>query len=1185
MNKIKGKALSLVLSLALVISSFSAVPASAATKTIAGKLGDVDNDKFYLVNGGKVDTASNVNELVLKGFGTLIENQPTMETKDRHQTVEGVKIAAISRKSGDNLVKWYDSADKNDGIDDETDPAHINLELRNASVSGTEELNVLYKGTYTDENDKEYTVRDTKVVTIRVYDKGQVVLGEQKNNGEKNVKGELDSDFAQKTVSHETALNADGTRNNADTSTDSKTLTALKATTDAAPYVSWEALSTSSTEDAGDNYYLKSTSSSNIELNGADNAAVAKNVKAGISTPGIAFDAAKKEFKVNALLSDGTVTYVYTVDGTAPALKNSTTSAAALAQTDLGAATKLATSNTITDLKGTEKLVIVGYVDQPVTADGVTTHNWVPATETVKKDLTAADVAAKSATDKPLVASAIASPELTVSKEYKAETSAGAADGQTAEITIGAVASVKYYAQADGSDAWKQVTVDSSATAIAARYLPGKSYTVKAVASTADTEATPPEKLFFETKGADTKNVSDTASATYTAATASTAGYVTARVKDKANPASFTFTLQATDTFKTAQKDANLSADDKVSSLDDVKQKAKITKTVLVNDASFTKINKYKTTTYVSSTTVGKETGNGEKVGVNGYEVKFANGGVGVTVSDKANVSKISGDLTKISIDGSSNISEISTDKLNDISIADAKVDKIEAEKAKIAIDSAKANVGEIKKSVSVDITSGKLGNVVASDFVSITPDDDENSVTVGDIETKTISIDSNESKGVKVGTLKATDNDSEIKLTGDNDITIDGIDFDYYGAELKLDGFKGIVPAPKNADATVEGATISTQQADDKVAIKGDTDINSLSIAEESTVSFDGKLNVGSIDGSGKLVVGLGKMNVVSDASDVKLQISDAYKVGDIAYTSAHDTIDVDDIDNYGFTVTKSEASSKDTFKVASTKFVGLALGTATTEIAEGYTQSFKATPYAPGTVIPEGYHVAYTFDGDDTVFSFTDNKDGTATIKTIKTDDSFTSLNKGTLKAELVDADNATNDDYDAAELDVTATKVPPVAYISDTAKKDMKVTDTYRFRITSVGGTQPKSFVVASNGASVTYRGNSGKDYFYDVKAAQVGSYGVYVDGTKVAVLNITNAYTIDTKAVSVNAGKSYQFKVTGPTAPTFTVAGIGNIKAASTSGKDYFFKVTVPANLAKGGHGVYVNGVVMSVLTVK
>ena len=1165
MKKVKGKALSLVLSLALVISSFSAIPAAASTKTLSGSLGGDYTTKFYLVSGGSG------NGLVLANFGTAVSDNATMTT-DHHKSVDGVKISAISRKSGDNLVKWYDAADNKDSIDSDTEDANIALELRNSSVSGTETLSLLYKGTYTDDNDKEYTVRAVKDVTIRVYDKGEVVLGKQSNDGESGCKGELDSDFSQKTVTHETTTGPDNKK--ISTNTDSKKLTALKAVNDGTdPIVKWEALPTTSDStklnvaSSGYDYYLKCSSPSNISLGATDENQEGATVSAGIETAGISMTGdTTNSVTINKVLSDGAdVKYAYTTDGSTPELKADAAAATKKDNTN----TTVAASTDFTLTVPADNLTVVGFADIG-TSDA---HNWVAVTKPiVVKYVYNKDTATSCTIDgKNGVVTDAAGfvPQLT-------------ADGTTiGKVTITPCATPNYFYKFtnDGAkdSAWTKWDGSAKVNAPTPAVESGHSYSIQVV--------TVPSTV--TTSAAVDAAILGTATGTWTKAISEDDGYVTARVKDKASTASFTFTLQATQFLKTAQTGLTNDNPAKISSLTDVKQKAKITKTILVDDSAFAKIGKYKTTTYLYKGTLDGDTTNAEKVNVGGFEVKF-DVPAAVTVTDKASVKTIDGKLTNITVDESSNVDEISSDDLTAVSVSDSTVDKISAKNAKVTVDSVKANVGEIAKSKTVEVSDGKVGNITASDSVNVTPDDDEHSVTVGNVTTKDITIDSNESLGVTAGTLKATDDDSEFTVSG-NDVTIGGVDFDYYGAELKIDGFIGSVPAPKNADAGVEGATISTQQADDKVTIKGDADINSISLADESTMIFDGKLNVGSVDGSGKLVVGLGKMNVTSDASDVKLQLADNnFKVGDVAYTSDHDTIDADSFGNYGFTVTKSEGSKTDTFKIATTKFVGMAFADSSAELAEGASKTFTANNYAPGSALPTGYKVKYTFDGDDTVFAFTDNSDGTATVKAVKIDPTFASLNKGKLKAEIVDADGATNDDYDAGEVDITATTTPAVTYKSDTTGAlSIKQGGTYQYKITSLDGSVP-TMAVGSAGFKVTAVGASGSDYFFKVQATGVvgTQAGVYINHEAKAssVITITNGYKIDTTKVTMTAGKTYQFKVSGATQPTFQVAGIGNVALTSKSGTDYFFKVTVPATLAKGAHGVYVNGAKMAAITV-
>lgn len=1160
MNKFKGKALSLVLSLALVISSFSAVPASAATRTVQGDLSLADKtDSFYFVNG-----EANANK-VFESFGEAI-GDPTLKT-ERHQNASEIRISDISHVSGDRLVKWYDGSEsgKEKSISKDTTISDIDLRLRNASVSGEEKLKVMYTGTYTDDDDKEYNVKDTQDVTIRVYKLGEVVVGE--TGTADGAKGERDTDFAQKTVTHETANGE----------TDSKNLVALRAGEGAGLDVAWTELKTIGENDKNKDkteaflkdedktntdkyYYVLKSSSDNIQLGTASDFDT-YTYKAGVVKQG----------------RDEAKTYDY---GTLPTATVDTVTVAKADQDNTKLTTKKAENDKVEGKDWTYSYVIDAKTTDAkdlTIADGIDVAG-------LKLDIGKHTIAISA---KDSEGTAVPNSTITVNVTVAGTTALEANDSAKVAPVADDATNTKYTVE--------RATNDTAASYVYKYSIDGaKDTTVSFDATSKKAEIVLPTaaedgaKVIVSAYKADNL-VGMTTVTAETDKHPNVGGdqpYVKASVKDKASTS--TLTLSAVPTYF-GKEDKDSDGKDYLTSTSTVKQKAKITKTIKVDDPAFTKLGKKSSSTYVySSASLDSEAiDNNKAVKVDSFEVEFENG-ASVTVADKANVKEISGNVSKVSIDNAT-VGEISLDNKgtsDEIDISDAKVGNIDFDaKGYVKIDSPKASVGDIKDAMSVTITGGKVGSVKASDEVTIRPDDDDSAVTVGDIETKAVTIDTGDSKGVTTGTIKVTDDDSEINISGDN-VSVKAFDFDYYGAELKLSDFNGTIPAPKNADIDVDGATISTDGSGDSVTVKGDADINSISIADDSTMTFDGKLNVASINGgSGTLVVGLGKMNVTSDASDVKVKLADAFKVGDTAYTADHDTIDADDLSNYGYTVKKVEGSKTDSFKIDSVKFTGLTVAPATAEIAKGMTQTFTASAYAPGTTIPEGYHVEYTLDGSDTVFEGVDNKNGTYTVKVVGFDSTFASENKAVLKAELVDADGATNDEYGTAEVNITALETPKVAFTSDTAVKAMKVGDSYRFRITSADGTQPKNFVVASNGATVTYRGNSGKDYFYDVKAVKEGSYGVYVAGTKLAVLNITNAFSIDTKTVSVNAGASYQFKVTGPSQPKFQVAGVGDIKLTSKSGNNYFFKVTVPSNLAKGGHGVYVNGVAMAVVTVK
>ena len=160
MKKITGKALSLVLSLALVASSFSASFAFASTKTLTGIVNKQLNDDIYLVNGGDNRT--------IDLNAALVDAGTTLQTSTRDD-VDSAKVAAISHVSGSSLVSLSLTGD-----DDET----ATLKLKSSTADGTEVISVLYSGDYSDSDGNEYTIKARKNVTVHVYDKDSVVFGE-----------------------------------------------------------------------------------------------------------------------------------------------------------------------------------------------------------------------------------------------------------------------------------------------------------------------------------------------------------------------------------------------------------------------------------------------------------------------------------------------------------------------------------------------------------------------------------------------------------------------------------------------------------------------------------------------------------------------------------------------------------------------------------------------------------------------------------------------------------------------------------------------------------------------------------------------------------------------------------------------------------------------------------------------
>ena len=105
MKKITGKVVSLVLALALVVSSFSANFAFASKRSVNGtlELDNDDHDVLYLVNSDANDPETKDNMKVKDLLGYM---NPELDTKDHEDLDDDVKITAISHVSGDSLMKW-----------------------------------------------------------------------------------------------------------------------------------------------------------------------------------------------------------------------------------------------------------------------------------------------------------------------------------------------------------------------------------------------------------------------------------------------------------------------------------------------------------------------------------------------------------------------------------------------------------------------------------------------------------------------------------------------------------------------------------------------------------------------------------------------------------------------------------------------------------------------------------------------------------------------------------------------------------------------------------------------------------------------------------------------------------------------------------------------------------------------
>ncbi len=1190
MNKIRGKVLSLVLAAALVVSSFPATFASASShKTVSGVLkDDPDQDTFYLVNGGSGD------QLKVKDFDSLIyTGSVPLETKD-HEEASDIEVSSISHVSGDRVVKW-----------DISDDGDVTLSLRSSSSEGKEVIAVLYKGTYTDDDDNDITVKASTDITIHAVDKDSAVIGDatlaeedssvtpgeatvndgddgDRTKGKKSA--ELSDDFDAKTAKHEI--------NNGTDDTDSKLLTVYKAEPQkesALPkWVAYKTVADSDkVTDATDTgiYYTLKSSNNDIVLGDASSKDGSTSythsvengtpkVSAGTTTYSASdITEASVDSATVTVNADNSQKLDVALAANDPAKENANSTSAWKYYYKVGTAvTKATTSDTAitlaegidlstTSASNNDKIAVTAF-----DFDGTTAKDTVTATITVT-------------TTGKVVAADCATVSANTATDGDGKVDITVADNDPAKSDATSTGAWKYYYKV-GPDVTKATTSDTKVTPGEAVYTAGNTTTKMAVTAFdgATEKGTVVADLIATPESGDGKGYSA----------------VKASVKDGASSGNITFTAEMTQ----FGKDSKLFKDTK-----DVKVKVKINKTIKVTPADkigssvFNKLGKEKGKTYLyasgltsdNHTKVG-ETRDVHRINVSNYEVNFdgfnTNSSDGkVTVADKANVTKITGKVDSLTVsDG--NVSRIDLD-VGDVNVDDAKAGDIDTKDGTINVTS-NATVGDLKcendktDSAAVKVESGKTGSITCDGTVELDATDDEYNIVTGDISCDgNVTINSEDSK-ITAGTIKPTSNNVTVTLAGDN-VSIKGFDFDYRDATVECDDFQGTIPAPIHADS--EGATLSTNDEDAKVTVTGDIDIDAISIDDESKVTFDGKVNVQDLDGAGTMVVKAGNLYIGNSAADTTLKLSDqTLAKGQTVFTAAHDNVDTDDITPFGYTLVKSEGKTTDTFKIDSLKFAGVAINKTSSKIAKGYSDTFTAGAYPGGTSLPTGYTIDWDLEDNDGIFELTKNKDGSASVKCVDYDKTFADENKATLVAKLIDADGDEDDDYDEAECNLTALETPAQKFISDTTgNKAMKLGQTYQFAITSTDGSKP-SFAVASAGAAVSYAGASGNKYFFKVKAAKVGSYGVYAGGTKVAILVISSDVTLDTSKVTVKAGSSYQFEATAPKQPTFQVAGIGTIALRSHSGSNYYFKVTVPSKTAKGGHGVYVNGVRMAVLTV-
>lgn len=176
MRKATGKVVSLVLALALVVTSFSSIAAFAATKTETGTATVDTNKDLYLANTNGVDNpkdGSKYFNLTDWIFGKNV----SLETYDHIVINGGIEISQVT-VSGSSIVKvvkvnesnasQYKAANAEDG--------DYVVSVRDAKGTGTATLNVLLTGKTNDRGDDEITVRGSVQIKLTLLDAKTPIL-------------------------------------------------------------------------------------------------------------------------------------------------------------------------------------------------------------------------------------------------------------------------------------------------------------------------------------------------------------------------------------------------------------------------------------------------------------------------------------------------------------------------------------------------------------------------------------------------------------------------------------------------------------------------------------------------------------------------------------------------------------------------------------------------------------------------------------------------------------------------------------------------------------------------------------------------------------------------------------------------------------------------------------------------
>lgn len=541
---------------------------------------------------------------------------------------------------------------------------------------------------------------------------------------------------------------------------------------------------------------------------------------------------------------------------------------------------------------------------------------------------------------------------------------------------------------------------------------------------------------------------------------------------------------------------------------------------------------------------------------------------VNVNTDEKVKVNDVT-DVNDLSID---NATVGAVDVKGDVTMSNGRVASIEAD-GKVAI-----NGGTV---------TGNIVNDNDEDGVVIDAEDDEiNTVVSGTIEAAKLKVlKSSEDAKIQIANVLLKD-DGEITLS-DSGIEINKLDCAYEG-DVIFESFEGKLASIINAnDVTVD--------EDSNVVVEGASEVENLDVAEEGAVEFRDAVTAASVSGDGKLVVPAGKLHVTDNVSgNVKLRLAGSnVNVGDVAFTADKDVADTDSFEGIGFKMEKKSVDKNtDSFLVKSVSFAGVALDKSEVTIAKGFSDTVTVSNYPASTSLPAGASVVWDYsDADKDVFEIT--ADGaTLTIKVKEYDDVYATSNSFDLYATVVDSDGDALEDYDSAVCTVTA--IPEVVVSSDLSgivevpqgsTKDFVVNSQVEAPVTIGTGN------VAVHALKTPFA-NGQATYTIKATGAVGTTAGVYAtvpgqNAVKLFIIKVTEPVVTSDTTVDFNlaAGNRYVFKITAPSAPSFTVGNGAVLKtqAGKIDGNDYYFAVYAIGSAGQST-GVYVNGVKVCTVTV-